>query len=159
MANQQNSGSSKFVLFKLKEFRYAIDLNAVERVIRAVEITPLPKAPKKIMGVINYGGEIIPVINIRKLFHLPVHEIKISDQFIIARTSMRLIVLVVDSVTGVTEISGDQLNNTEKSIPFADYISGVTVLENDIILINDLEKFLSFNEQKILDRAIKDTVQ
>jgi purine-binding chemotaxis protein CheW len=155
MSNLQSTETSKIVLFSLEEPRYALYLSAVERVIRSVEITPLPKAPEIVLGVINLQGEIIPVIDIRKLFNLPTHEINLEDQFIIAKTSKRLVVLAVDSVTGVSELAHYQVTDAREAFPFADYLSGITIFENNIILINDLEKFLSLNEQQILDKALK----
>jgi len=155
MDNQQITDTSKIVLFSLDEPRYALYLSAVERVIHAVEITPLPKAPDKVFGVINFQGDIIPVMDIRKLFRLPTHDLSIHDQIIIARTSARLVGLVVDSVNGISEITENQITHTEKTLAFSDYLSGVTVFENSIILITDLEKFLSLDEQKILDKVLK----
>lgn len=149
----------KIVMFSLEEPRYALYLSAVERVIRSVEITPLPKAPEKISGVINFQGEVIPVIDIRKLFRLPKHEIGLDDQFIIARTSKRLVVLAVDSVGEVTEISDFKIKDFKKTLPFAELISGVTVFENNIILINDLEKFLSLDDEKTLENALKGKIK
>lgn len=154
MNNLKNIDNQKIVLFSLDEPRYALYLSAVERVVRAVEITPLPKAPKIIIGVINFQGEIIPVINIRKRFSLPSREINLEDQFIIARTSKRLVVLVVDSVAGVYELEHHQVVDAEKSFPYTDYLSGVAKIETNIVLINDLEKFLSLDEEKILDQAL-----
>jgi purine-binding chemotaxis protein CheW len=104
MNNLQKTETGKIVLFSLEEPRYALYLSAVERVIRSVEITPLPKAPEIVLGVINLQGEIIPVIDIRRLFHLPAREIDLEDQFITARTSKRLLVLSVDSVEGVLKL-------------------------------------------------------
>lgn len=115
----------------------------------------MPKAPGIVSGIINLEGEIIPVIDIRKLFHLPCREINLEDQFIIARTSKRLVALVVDSVISVSELSHYQVLDVREALPFADYLSGVTILENNIILINDLEKFLSLDEQQVLDEALK----
>jgi len=155
MSNLQKTETSKIVLFRLEEPRYALYLSAVERVIQSVEITPLPKAPEIVPGVINMQGEIVPVIDIRKLFHLPTREINIEDQFIIARTSKRLMVLAVDSVEGVYEIANYKVADAKETFPFADYLSGVTVVANNIILINNLEKFLSLNEQHALDKALK----
>jgi purine-binding chemotaxis protein CheW len=155
MSKDQNTKTNKIVLFSLEEPRYALYLSAVERVIRSVEITPLPKAPAIVSGVINMQGEIIPVIDIRRLFQLPVREINLEDQFIIARTSKRLVALTVDSVEGVSEIANYKVADAKDALPFADYLSGITVFENNIILINDLEKFLSLNEQKELDKALK----
>ena len=159
MSNFQNTETSKIVLFSLEEPRYALYLSAVERVIRSVGITPLPKAPEIVLGVINMQGEIIPVIDIRKLFRLPAREINIEDQFIIAKTSKRLVVLAVDSVTGVSEIANYKVADAKEALPFADYLTGVTIFENNIILINDLEKFLSLNEQKVLDKALKGEIK
>jgi len=108
MGDRNNIGNQKIVLFSLDEPRYALYLSAVERVVRAVEITPLPKAPNIVLGIINFQGKIIPVIDIRQRFHLRRREINLEDQFIIARTSKRLVVLVVDSVTGVYELEHHQ---------------------------------------------------
>jgi len=51
-------------------------VSAVEKVVRAVEITPLPKAPEIVVGVINAQGRILPVLDIRKRFRLPAREMK-----------------------------------------------------------------------------------
>ena len=154
MNDLNNIGIQKIVLFSLDKPRFSLYLSAVERVVRAVEITPLPKAPKIVLGVINFHGEIIPVIDIRKRFNLFSRELKLEDRFIIARTSKRLVVLVVDSVEGVYELEHHQVVDAEKAFPFTDYISGVAKIETNIVLINDLEKFLSLDEEKILDKAL-----
>jgi purine-binding chemotaxis protein CheW len=154
MNNHKNIDNQKIVLFSLDEPRYALYLPAVERVVQAVEITPLPKAPDIVLGVINFQGEIIPVIDIRKRFLLPSREITLEDQFIIARTSKRLVVLVVDSVAGVYELEHHQVVDAEEAFPYTDYLSGVAKIETNIVLINDLEKFFSLDEQKILDQAL-----
>lgn len=142
------------VLFSLDELRYALYLSAVERVVRTVEITPLPKAPEIVMGIVNFHGEIIPVINIRKRFNLPEREIELDDQLIIARTSKRLVGLVVDSVSDVHELGHYQLTDTEGAFPYADYLSGIARIENNIVLIHDLEKFLSLDEQQVMNEAL-----
>ncbi len=159
MCNIQKTETGKIVIFTLEEPRYALYLLTVERVIRSVEITPLPKAPDIVSGVINIQGEIIPVIDIRKLFHLPAREINLEDQFIIARTLKRLVALVVDSVVGVSGLDNYKVADAKETLPFADYLSGVTVFENNIVLINDLEKFLSLDEQIVLDDALKGSLK
>lgn len=154
MNDSNNIGNQTIVLFSLDELRYALYLSAVERVVRTVEITPLPKAPDIVMGVVNFHGEIMPVINIRKRFNLPVREIELNDQLIIARTSKRLVGLVVDSVTGVHELGHYQLTDIERAFPYADYLSGIAKIDNDIVLIHDLEKFLSLDEQQVMNEAL-----
>ncbi|MBA7536340.1 hypothetical protein ES705_28603 [subsurface metagenome] len=62
------------VAFTLDNQKYALHLSAVETIIRAVEFTALPKAPKIVNGIVNFHGKIIPVFNIRKRFNLPDKE-------------------------------------------------------------------------------------
>jgi purine-binding chemotaxis protein CheW len=112
MNNSWQSDQKQIVVFALEEPRYALPLLTVERIIRAVEITPLPKAPEIVLGVINVQGQILPVIDIRKCFRLPTREIQLEDQFIIARTPKRLVVLTVDSVVDVRELKSREMVST-----------------------------------------------
>jgi len=150
----QQSDRNRIVVFALDEPRYALLLSAVERVVRAVEITPLPKAPEIVLGIINVQGRIIPVIDVRQRFRLPTREMKLDDRFIIARTSRRQVALVVDSVTGFRELTEREIVNTEQALPFADYVKGVAKLEDNLVLIHDLDQFLSLDEEKAIDAAL-----
>ncbi|MGH9857936.1 MAG: chemotaxis protein CheW, partial [Acidobacteriota bacterium] len=91
------------VVFLLNEQRYALKLSVVGRIVRAVEVTGLPKAPEIVLGVIRIEGRIIPVMNMRKRLHLPEKEIDLSDQFLIAQTARRIVALEVDAVLGVVD--------------------------------------------------------
>ncbi len=142
------------VVFTLGDLRYALPISVVQRVVRAVEITPLPKAPEIVMGVINVQGEILPVIDIRKRFRLLSREITLDDQFIIARISKRPVVLVVDAVAGVDELEGKHIADAAEEFPYTKYLSGIGILGTGIVFIADLEKFLSLDEERILDAAL-----
>src|ERR1700674_4677146 len=91
------------VAFSLDNHAYALHLPAVERVVRIVEVTRLPDAPGIVAGVVNVGGQVIPVVDIRKRFLLPGRDPDLSDQLIVARTSRRALALIADTVTGVIE--------------------------------------------------------
>jgi len=151
----QNKIREEILVFSLDEPRYALYLYSVERVVRAVEITPLPKAPEIILGIINFHGEIIPVIDIRRRFNLPSRELEPEDQFIIARTAKRLVALIADSVVGIHYLKSDQIADTEQELPYVEYISGVAKTEDNLILITDLEKFLSLDDEKKLNKAME----
>ena len=75
----------QLVVFNMDEQRYALQLATVERVVRMVEVTLLPQAPKIVLGVINAQGRIIPVVDIRRRFRLPARDIHLSDHLLIAR--------------------------------------------------------------------------
>jgi purine-binding chemotaxis protein CheW len=148
--------SCQLVVFLLDDRQYALQhLASVEKVIRAVQVTPLPKAPEIVSGAINLQGRIIPVVNVRRRFRLTEREVNLGDRFIIARTPKRTLAFVVDAVTGVLELPQDVLIAKERVIPGLEYISGVAKLEDGMILINDLDSFLSLEEEVILETALK----
>ena len=142
------------VAFTLDEGHYALDLSAVERIIQTVEITLLPEAPDIVLGVINIHGKIIPVVNISRRFHLPEKDIEPTNRLIIAHTLKRTVALVVDVVLGVIETPEDRVVKTNTVLPGMDYVQGVVKREDGMILIHDLNKFLSLEEEKTLDTAI-----
>ena len=156
MSSLQRKEQRQIVLFTLDEPRYAMDLSTVERVVRAVEITPLPKAPEVVLGVINVQGEVVPVIDVRKRFRLASHEMNVDDRFIIARTSRRLVALVADSVVGIRELGNQEAVSAEQALPFASYIQGVANVEGDLVLIYDLDRFLSLDEVRVLDATLSE---
>lgn len=145
---------TQIVVFHLDEQRYALHLSAVERIYRAAQINPLPKAPEIVLGVLNIHGRIAPVLNIRKRFGLPERELKPSDQIVMARTSARTVALVVDAVSGVTELSGEEIVSPEKIVPRIEYVEGVVKLEDGLVLIHDLDQFLSLDEERTLDASL-----
>jgi purine-binding chemotaxis protein CheW len=142
------------VAFTLDEGHYALDLSAVERIIQTVEITLLPEAPDIVLGVINIHGKIIPVVNIRRRFRLSEKDIGPTNRLIIAHTLKRTVALVVDVVLGVIETPEDRVVQTDTVLPGMDYVQGVVKMEDGMILIHDLNKFLSLEEEKTLDTAI-----
>src|ERR671919_2991748 len=91
----------ELVVFTLDEQRYAVPLSAVERIVRLVEITPVPHTPEIVLGVINVQGRILPVVNIRGRLGLPARELHPSDHLLFARTSKRTVALAVDAVNEV----------------------------------------------------------
>ncbi len=148
--------ANPIVAFTLEGQRYALDLSAVERVERIVEITPLPKAPEIILGVVNVRGDVVPVVNIRKRFRLPEREISLSDQLIIANTSARTVALVVDEVIDVIAVSGSAVIDGGEILPGMDYVEGFMKLSGGMVLIHDLEKFLSLKEAKALEGSMQE---
>jgi purine-binding chemotaxis protein CheW len=120
-----------------------------------VAITPLPKAPDIILGVINFQGRVIPVVNMRRRFGLPEREVALSDQLVIAHTARRPVALVADTVLDVLACSEQSLIAAENILPTMEYVEGVVKLEDGLILIHDLSRFLSLEEENFLDQALE----
>ena len=146
----------RLVNFNLDDQKYALFLSAVIRIIRVVEITRLPKAPEIVLGVINMHGLVIPVFDIRKRFRLPQKEIQPDHQLIVGTTSKRTVALLVDSVSDVIDISEEKIIAGKKILPGLEYVEGVVKTEDGMILIHDLEQFLSLQEEKALHEAMEE---
>jgi purine-binding chemotaxis protein CheW len=147
--------TNQYVVFILDAQRYALHLSTVDRVVRSVHITPLSKAPDIVLGIVNLQGRVIPVINLRRRFRLPERGIALSDQLIVAHTSRRPVALVADAVTEVVECSEQSLIAAQSILPAVDYLEGVVKLRDGLILVHDLDTFLSLEEEDSLDRALE----
>jgi purine-binding chemotaxis protein CheW len=135
-----------------------VPLRAVERIVAAVEVTPLPAAPEIVLGVIDVEGRVLPVLNLRRRFGLPDKDILPADQFLIAQTAQRAVVLVIDEAQGVIERSASEIVGPARIIPGLEQLQGVTKLEDGLALIHDLEKFLSLDEERSLQEAMRQEV-
>ena len=147
--------SDFLIIFTLDDQRYALPLPAADRVLRMVAITPLPKAPDIILGVVNFQGQVIPVINVRRRFCLPAREIALTDQLLVAHTARRPVALVVDAVLDVIACAAQSLIAVGDIVPKLEYVAGVVKQTDGLILIHDLDKFLSLEEEDCLDRVLE----
>jgi purine-binding chemotaxis protein CheW len=148
------SNTLKLVVFALDAQKFALYLSSVERVVPVVEITQLPKAPDIVTGIINVQGRIIPVVNIRKRFQLPMKETDLTDKLVISQTTRRTAAIIVDAVCGVIEYPEQKIITAENVLPGMEYIDGVVKADDGMILIHDLDKFLSLDEEEALNKAL-----
>ena len=149
------SETVRLVVFRLDEQRYALPLAAVERIVRAVEVTFLPKAPSIVLGVIDMEGQALPVLNVRRRFGLPEREMRPDDHFLIARTVSRVVALMVDEALGLVERSQTAIIAADQIVPGLEQFQGVVKLDDGLVLIHDLEKFLHLDEASTLDAAME----
>jgi purine-binding chemotaxis protein CheW len=120
-------------------------------------ITPVSSAPDILLGIVNLEGRVIPVVDVRRRFYLPKREISPSDRLIFARAERRCVALVADTVTGVIECSDDSLISGERILPGLRHVQGIIKFEDGLILIHNLDKFLSLEEEASLDLALAAT--
>jgi purine-binding chemotaxis protein CheW len=149
-----SDGIRRFVVFVLDNLRYGLLLSAVDRAVRTVEVTPLPKAPEIVRGIINFAGIVVPVLDIRQRFKLPACHLHLSDHLIVARTSRRRIALHVDRVEGLAECTESEIVSAETVLRGLEYVRGVAKLDDGMVLIHDLDTFLSLEEEEDLGSAL-----
>jgi purine-binding chemotaxis protein CheW len=151
MPNSAKHIDDQVLLFILDEQSCALSLESVSKVIHAVEIRPLPKSPEIISGIINFSGRIIPVIDIRMRLGLKSHEIGTDDSLIIVNTSKRELAIIVDDVLGINTLESKNFSLVKDSLPLGEQLKGIVKSADGIVLIYDLELFLSTEEEIELD--------
>lgn len=149
---------SRYVTFLLDGQRYALALGAVQRILRAVEVTPLPGAPSIVLGVVDMAGRIVPVLNLRRRFGLPERNVGPDDQLLVAQTSQRTVALVVDEAQEVIGLPLSGIVESERIVPGLEQIHGVIRMEDGLVLIHDLDRFLSLDEARVLDAVMNEEV-
>ncbi len=146
--------NNHFILFTLDDQQFVVPLASVESIARSVQITPLPNAPDVVQGVIDVRGRIIPVINIRKRFHFPEKELDLNDHLIIGRTLKQAIAFVVDNVEDIIDIPKDKIIEKQHILPGLDHVEGAAKIEGDLIIIHNIEKCLSIEEEQALNEVM-----
>jgi purine-binding chemotaxis protein CheW len=149
----RSEGTEPLLVFFLDGRELAFPLAVVLRAFFSVEVTQIPSSPDIIIGVINYHGTIIPVVDLRIRFSVSKREILPSDRFILIRTKRRRLVVVASEVYGVLRPSY-ALKPVEDILPGARYISGILPHDGQLILIHDPDLFLSLEEEIALDTAL-----
>jgi purine-binding chemotaxis protein CheW len=147
--------SRKLLVFVLDERKFSVDLPMVVRVVRMVEITPLPQGPDVVLGLINVQGQIIPVVSIRKRCGLPERAPCLKDRLIILRIPERMVALIVDEVIGVLHGADHEVVASQQLFPGIDAVDGVVKHNDDIVLIQDMEQFLLARDERELSKAMQ----
>ena len=134
--------SRQFVVFALDGQRCALPLGVVQRLVRMVEITDLPECPPSVLGIVNYQGRILPVVDPRRRFGLAAREIEPDDWLIIAATPERGLALVIGPDCELREISRCDLIEGSVILPGLALTAQVAATPDGLIIIEDLRALL-----------------
>jgi purine-binding chemotaxis protein CheW len=129
------TGKNHIVAFTLDDQQYGLNLSFVERIVRAVEITPLPDAPSEILGVIDVEGRIMPVVNTRKWLGLPERDIGLQDVFVIVSANGHSAALVADEVKPVVEVPVDRIVDSQEIVGSSGSVGGVAKSDDGLIMV------------------------
>ncbi len=135
--------------FQVGEQMYALDILRIKEVIRPQKLTPVPKAPKFIEGVINLRGVVIPVVDLRRRFDQAVLGTGGKSRVIISVLAGKIIGLMVDAVAEVRNFTRQDIQPAPRFLKGkeADYFLGVCQRDDDLVMIVNLEKILSSDEK------------
>ncbi|GAB6068077.1 chemotaxis protein CheW [Methylothermus subterraneus] len=138
----------QWVTFRLGNETYGINVMQVQEVLRVSEIAPVPGAPDYVLGIINLRGNVVTVVDTRRRFGLPPKEPDSASRIVIVEAAGQVIGILVDSVAEVVELRSAEIEaapnaGTEDR---ARYIQGVTSRDGKLLILVDLNKFLSDEE-------------
>lgn len=143
----------QFVIFKLEEEMYGIDINQVLRIEKMMPLTRVPNAPSFVMGVCNLRGSVIPVIDLKKRLSLPSKLVE-NAKVIIVNVGKQTAGMTIDSSVDVTMLETEEIEPSPTLVTGIDsqYIYGVAKLSNRLLVILDMDRVLSVDQLEALDR-------
>jgi purine-binding chemotaxis protein CheW len=149
----------KYLTFTLDEEEYGIGILKIKEIIGMMPITSVPQTPEFVKGVINLRGKVIPVIDLRLRFGMG--EIDYTERTCIivveidGQAGTVLIGIVVDSVSEVLNVKGDDIADTPTfgTKLNTEYILGMAKMEGGVKILLDIDQVLSSEEISALEKA------
>lgn len=149
--------SNQFVVFKLEEEDFGVEIINVREIIKPQQILKVPNTPKYIEGIINLRGRVHPVFNLRKKFHINEKEFDERTKIIIVSVNEISVGFIVDDVSEILRIEEQNMEVPPSIIVghHRKYIRTVGKIGDRMIIILDLNLLLSEEEEKELKEFIK----
>lgn len=154
LSDKKNIEIVQLVVFKVADEEYGVEINDLKSIIKVPEITVIPNSPTFIKGIIDLRGKIITILDLKDRFNL--HNISADEQkdinekrIVVAEINNNNFGLIVDKVEEILKAPKDSIKKTPEMLQskiHADYLKGVSVMEERLILLLDLQKILSEKE-------------
>ena len=149
MANETRSGPArageKFLTFYLAGEEYGLEILKVHEIIGMMPITPVPRTPSYVKGVINLRGKIIPVVDLRLKLDMQAKDQTEETCIIVVQTAGVQMGVMVDRVSEVLSISPSEIEDVPAfgGDVNSEYILGLGKSEGKVKLLLDIDKVLS----------------
>lgn len=146
---------TQVVSFNLANEEYAIEITKIKEIILVEGITSVPQMPDYIEGIINLRGNVIPVLDLRKRFGMKNTALNDDTRIVVSRMSEKIIGLIVDSVSQVMKIPNNDIQPPPDTIAglAGEYLTGVGKVDERMIMLLDIDKVLSEDEKRDLERS------
>jgi len=144
----------QLVVFNIGDEEFGVVINQVREIVRLVEITRMPKAPKFIEGVVNLRGQIVSVMDLAKRLDIPSKPRDEDTRIIVIEIENNTVGMIVDSVSEVLRLPQENIEEVpaliETEVP-EHYIRGVGKLKDRLLVLLDLDKVLTYEELKNIE--------
>ncbi len=148
----------QFVVFKLGDEEYGVPITQVKEINRLIAATKVPRSPIFIEGIINLRGQIIPIVDMKKRFDLPLTEYTGEARIIVIQVGGHTFGVEVDSVSEVLRINSSSIEPAPDIVCSIDakYITGIAKVGERLLILLNLDMLLS-DEEKCQLREISET--
>ena len=149
----------KYLTFVLNEEEYGIGILKIKEIIGMMSITTVPQTPEFVKGVINLRGKVIPIVDLRARFGMDTIDYTERTCIIVVEiedpTGMIMIGIVVDAVSEVLNIKGEEIEDTPTfgTKLNTDYILGMAKMEGGVKILLDIDQVLSAEDIVTLKKA------
>jgi purine-binding chemotaxis protein CheW len=136
------------LLFLIGSEEFGVDALKVQELIRYTSPVKVPNAPPSVRGVINFRGEVIPVLDMRKIFQLEQGDYNEFTVIVVVETNSKTFGLIVDRVLDIISLSEDNIQPTPEfsSKEKTKYLRAMGKIGSRLILMLDLDKVVDFRE-------------
>ena len=146
-AGQQQQVGGKFLTFFLDDEEYGFEILKVQEIIGMMSVTPVPRTPSFVKGVINLRGKVMPIIDLRLKFAMPAVAQTEETCIIVVRVRGVAMGIVVDKVSEVLDIATGDIDVLSCGAAVnTDYILGIGKAASKVTVLLDVDKVLSTNE-------------
>jgi purine-binding chemotaxis protein CheW len=144
----RSTGEVEFVTFYVGDLLIGIDIHSVEEINRQVDVTPVPQAPPQVRGVINLRGEVVTVVDLRKVLGLGDTAINEHSRTVVVNSGNEEIGLLVDRVADVVLAHADQMDMPPANVSSVDgrFFKGVYKLDKTLLVLLDVDAAISMKE-------------
>ncbi len=155
LPDQARRQAGKYLTFMLAGEQYGLEILKVREIIALTEITAVPRTPRFIRGVINLRGRVVPVMDLRRKFDLPLLAPGPLTCIIVVELGAGEVGILVDRVCDVASIAADDVSEAP-AFALADdaaFLLGIGKTAGRVTILLDIEKVFSVVETAELDVA------
>lgn len=151
------SDELQLVTFQLGVELYGIDIMQVKSIEETRAVRSIPNSPGYVEGIFNLRGEIIPVINLHRRFHLRKAELDESEEllngFLIVRINEMHVAIIIDRVSRVLSVAMRDVQQPPQMISGigSEYIEGVVHQDEGYLIILDIDRLFDLRELQQLE--------
>jgi purine-binding chemotaxis protein CheW len=141
---QVEEEKTQFLSFYLNDEWYGIELDQLKEIFPLSTITRLPGAPSQVIGLVNYRGQVFPVIDLKRVFGLTEKTPSDRCRLLVVEKADTSVCLLVDTVGKVVDVPKEKIDLplTTLSGPAAGYLKGEIQTEGGLLGILKIDQIM-----------------